>query len=310
MAVPKHARSTLRLLAPATASSAQHSESGQTDTSVALKAYSADEVWRRKDFAAFTPDDVARARDVMAKLAWDPGVRVTRRWVTGSGRTIDLRRLLRANVKHGGELIAIPHRVRRVAPRPLILICDVSGSMEPYTRMLLLFAHAVAGGERRVEVFVFSTRLTRVTRQFAGTRADAALSRVRDAVHDWSGGTRIGEAIRTFNAQWARRVLRRGPVVLLISDGWDLGDSGLLGREIARLQRSAFRLIWLNPLLGSPGYEPLTRGMRAALPFVDDFLSVRDMSSIEALAGHLNTLTEHRAQHAKHQRAAPGGTGL
>jgi uncharacterized protein with von Willebrand factor type A (vWA) domain len=296
MAVPTRARSTLRLLAPATASSAQHSESGQTDTSVALKAYSADEVWRRKDFAAFTPDDVVRARDVMAKLAWDPGVRVTRRWVTGSGRTVDLRRLLRTNVKHGGELIAIPHRVRRVAPRSLILICDVSGSMEPYTRMLLLFAHAIAGGERRVEVFVFSTRLTRVTRQFAGTRADAALSRVRDAVRDWSGGTRIGEAIRTFNAHWARRVLRRGPVVLLISDGWDLGDPGLLGREIARLQRSSFRLIWLNPLLGSPGYEPLTRGMRAALPFVDDFLSVHDMSSIEALAGHLNTLSEHRAR--------------
>jgi uncharacterized protein with von Willebrand factor type A (vWA) domain len=257
---------------------------------VGLKTYSADELWRRKDFADFSSDDITRARDAMAKLVWDPGMRVTRRWATGSGRAIDLRRLLRANVKHGGELVAIPHRIRRVAPRPLILICDVSGSMEPYTRMLLLFAHAIAGGERRVEVFVFSTRLTRVTRQFAGTRAGGALSRVRDAVHDWSGGTRIGEAIRAFNTRWARRVLRRRPVVLLISDGWDLGDPELLGREIARLQRSVFRLIWLNPLLGSPGYEPLTRGMRAALPFVDDFLSVRDMSSIDALADHLNTL--------------------
>lgn len=307
MHVPKRARSTLRLLAPGTASSAQQGESGRTDISVSLKAYSADEVWRRKDFGAFTPEDVARAKDAMAKLAWDPGARVTRRWVTGSGRTIDLRRLLRANVKHGGELIAIPHRVRRVAARPLILICDVSGSMEPYTRMLLLFAHAIAGGtRRRVEVFVFSTRLTRVTRQFAETRADAALSRVRDAVHDWSGGTRIGEALRTFNAQWARRVLRRGPVVLLISDGWDLGDPGLLGREIARLQRSAFRLIWLNPLLGSPGYEPLTRGTRAALPFVDDFLSVRDMSSVEALAGHLNLLAALGSRGSRGSRGAGG----
>ena len=290
MQVPKRARATLRTLAPATASSAHGTDSGPSDAAVGLKTYSADELWRRKDFADFSSGDIARARDAMAKLAWDPGMRVTRRWATGSGQAIDLRRLLRANVKHGGELVAIPHRIRRVAPRPLILICDVSGSMEPYTRMLLLFAHAIAGGERRVEVFVFSTRLTRVTRQFAGIRADGALSRVRDAVHDWSGGTRIGEAIRAFNTRWARRVLRRRPVVLLISDGWDLGDPELLAREIARLQRSVFRLIWLNPLLGSPGYEPLTRGMRAALPFVDDFLSVRDMSSIDALAAHLNTL--------------------
>jgi uncharacterized protein with von Willebrand factor type A (vWA) domain len=291
MQVPKRARATLRTRAPVTASNAHEIESGQADAAVELKTYSAEEQWRRKDFAAFTPDDIARAQEAMAKLAWNPGVLVTRRWVTGSGRAIDLRRLLRANLKHGGELVSIPHRVRRVAPRPLILICDVSGSMEPYTRMLLLFAHALAGGARRVEVFVFSTRLTRVTRQFADTRADAAMSRVRDAVRDWSGGTRIGEAVRTFNTHWARRVLRRRPVVLLISDGWDLGDPELLGREIARLQRSSFRLIWLNPLIGSPGYEPLTRGMRAALPFVDDFLSVRDMSSLEALAATLSTLS-------------------
>ena len=217
-------------------------------------------------------------------------MRVTRRWVAGGRRAVDLRRLVRANVKHGGELITVPHRVRRVAPRPLVLICDVSGSMEPYTRMLLLFAHALAGGSRRLEVFVFSTQLTRVTRQFSGARADAALLRVRDAVRDWSGGTRIGAALHRFNTRWARRVLRRGPVVLLISDGWDLGDPALLAREVARLQRSAYRLIWLNPLIGSPGYAPLTRGTRAALPFVDDFLSVRDMSSLESLARHLNTL--------------------
>jgi uncharacterized protein with von Willebrand factor type A (vWA) domain len=156
--------------------------------------------------------------------------------------------------------------------------------------MLLLFAHALAGGSRRLEVFVFSTQLTRVTRQFAGPSAGAALLRVRDAVRDWSGGTRIGEALHRFNTQWARRVLRRGPVILLISDGWDLGDPEILGREVARLQRSAHRLIWLNPLIGSAGYEPLTRGLRAALPFVDDFLSVRDMASLESLARHLNSL--------------------
>jgi uncharacterized protein with von Willebrand factor type A (vWA) domain len=167
--------------------------------------------------------------------------------------------------------------------------------------MLLLFAQALAGHERRVEVFFFSTRLTRVTRQFADTQPGRALVRARDAVPDWSGGTRIGEALRAFNTQWARRVLRRQPVVLLISDGWDLGDPALLSREVARLQRAVYRLIWLNPLIGSPGYEPLTRGMRAALPFVDDFLSVRDMFSIDALARHLNALGPGRLAGVRHR---------
>ncbi len=291
MGIPKRARTTFSLLAPGAApTEPEQIDTAKSDVPVTLQTYSAEQVWRRKDFAAFTPADFARAQDAIATLVWNPGSRVTRRWIAGGRRTVDLRRLVRANVKHGGELLAVPHRVRRVAPRPLILICDVSGSMEPYTRMLLLFAQALAGGQRRLEVFVFSTQLTRVTRQFAGARADAALLRVRDAVRDWSGGTRIGAALHHFNTHWARRVMRRGPVVVLISDGWDLGDPELLASEVARLQRSAHRLIWLNPLIGSPGYEPLTRGIRAALPFVDDFLSVRDMSSLESLARHLNTL--------------------
>jgi uncharacterized protein with von Willebrand factor type A (vWA) domain len=303
MRIPDRARASLRLLAPGSASDPQPHDDKRADDPATLQSYSDIERWRRKDFATFTAEDFARAKQAMAKLIWNPGSRVTRRWMPGDGATVDARRLLRANMKHGGELLAIPYRSRRVAPRPLILICDVSGSMEPYTRMLLLFAHAirsstrlpgsparVAGGKRRVDVFVFSTQLTRVTRQFAGARADAALSRVRDAVRDWSGGTRIGDALHRFNTHWARRVLRRNPVVLLISDGWDLGDPKQLAREVARLQRSSRRLIWLNPLLGSPDYEPLTRGTRAALPFVDDFLPVHDMSSIEALAQHLNAL--------------------
>ena len=224
---------------------------------------------------------------MIARLAWTPGVRVTRRWVAGSGGAVDPRRLLRVNARHGGEPLVIPRRERRRAPRPLVVLCDVSGSMEPYTRMLLLFVHAMARRRRSVEVFVFSTRLTRITRPFVGRPIDAALTRVRDVVKDWSGGTRIGEALRTFHVQWGRRVLRRGPVVLLISDGWDLGEPEMLKAEIARLQRGCFRLIWLNPLIGSPGYAPLTRGMRAALPHVDDFLSVRNMASLEALAARL-----------------------
>jgi uncharacterized protein with von Willebrand factor type A (vWA) domain len=294
MHVPPRVKARLRIATGIAPSAGDSGPAHSDDQAAAVQIYSADEAWRRKDFSTFSEEDVARARDAMARLVWSPGLRRTRRWIEGAGSVIDWRGLLRANAKHGGELLVLPRKVRRVAPRPLILMCDISGSMEPYTRMLLLFAHALAGGERPVEVFLFSTRLTRVTRQFNEARTDAAVAKVKDAVPDWSGGTRIGDAVRRFNADWARRVMRHHPVVLFISDGWDLGDPELLRREIARLQRSSFRLIWLNPLLGSPGYEPLTRGMHAALPFVDDFLPVHNLSSLEALAARLDALTERR----------------
>ncbi len=309
MQVPARTRLSLSGLAPALAfGDRAGAVQPQTERVMPTGTYSPDEAWRRKDFASFTPEDLDRATAALATLAWDPGVRVTRRWVAGSGPTIDLRRLLGRSARRGGELMAIPYRIRRVAPRPLVIICDVSGSMEPYARMMLLFAHAMAGARRRVEIFVFSTRLTRVTREFRRARVAAAVSRVRDAVLDWSGGTRIGEAIHTFNREWARRVLSRGPVVLIISDGWDLGNPELLASEVARLQRSAFRLVWLNPLLGSPGYEPLARGMRAALPFVDDFLPVHNMASLETLAGELNALAATRARREARRRGADRAT--
>lgn len=274
------------------------SDGEQPDTPDTVRTYSAAEVWRTKDFAAYSAAETEQARAVIAHLAWTPGVRVTRRWVSEPRGAIDLRRLLRMNTRHGGELLVIPHRQRRVAPRPLVVLCDVSGSMEPYTRMLLLFVHAITR-RRTVELFVFSTRLTRITRQFAGRPIEAALARTRDVVRDWSGGTRIGQALRAFHVEWGRRVLRREPVVLLISDGWDLGDPALLKAEMARLRRGCFRLIWLNPLIGSPGYEPLTRGMRAALPHVDDFLSVRNMTNLETLAAHVAALSERRGGHTR-----------
>jgi uncharacterized protein with von Willebrand factor type A (vWA) domain len=296
MRAPRRVRSTVRSLGPgSTPGPPGEPEGAEAGGDVTVRTYSAGEAWHTKDFAQFTPEDVARASAVLAQLTWTAGLRVTRRWVSGAGRAPDLRRLLRVNAKHGGELFTIPRRARRVARRPLVVVCDVSGSMEPYTRMLLLFAHAIARRHRSVEVFLFSTRLTRVTRYFADRRANEAIRHVQAAVRDWSGGTRIGDAIRAVNVDWARRVLRRGPIVLLISDGWDLGEPELLRREIARLQRSAFRLIWLNPLIGSPGYEPLTRGMRAALPFVDDFLPVHNMASLEVLAAELDSLPDRRA---------------
>ena len=162
--------------------------------------------------------------------------------------------------------------------------------MDRYSRMLLHFAHAVTRVHRRVETFLFSTRLTRVTRELRAAGPDQALAAVSRSVSDWSGGTRIGGAVKEFHQRWGRRVLHGGPVVLLISDGWDRGDPADLGRQIARLQRSCHRLIWLNPLIGTTDYAPLTRGLQAALPFVDDFLPARTLTNLADLALHLNAL--------------------
>ena len=243
-----------------------------------------------KDFAAFTADELTEARAALARLVWQPGARRTRRWIRGRGARVDLRRAIAECLRSGGDVVKLPRRRRRVRPRPLVLLCDVSGSMERYSRMLLHFAHVVTHRDRRVETFLFSTRLTRVTRELRAAGPDEALAAVSGAVTDWSGGTRIGAVMKEFHQQWSRRVLHGGPVALLISDGWDRGDPEELGQQIARLQRSCHRLIWLNPLIGTADYAPLTRGLRAALPYVDDFLPVRTLANLAQLAIHLNAL--------------------
>ncbi len=259
------------------------------------RSFSAREVLRQRDFAEYTPAEVAAARSLMAELAWDLGRRRTRRLTWGDGSDIDLRRSMRRSLSHGGEMIDLAYRQRKTKPRPLALICDVSGSMERYTRMLLHFVHTMAVSGQHLEAFLFATRLTRITRHLDHRGVDRAVSEVARAVPDWAGGTRIGDAVKTFNYRWARRVLRGGAVVLVISDGWDRGDPELLSQEMARLQRSCHRLIWLNPLLGSPDYQPLTRGMQAALPYIDDFLPAHNLHSLQELARHLNDLTARRA---------------
>ena len=243
-----------------------------------------------RDFAEFTADELAEARRALARLAWSPGERRTRRWVAGRGARVDLRRAIAESLRTGGDVVRLPRRTRRIRPRPLVLLCDVSGSMERYARMLLHFAHAVTRRHQRVETFLFSTRLTRVTRELRIAGPDQALASVSRTVTDWSGGTRIGDAVREFHQRWSRRVLHRGPVVLLISDGWDRGDPIELANQIARLQRSCHRLVWLNPLIGTADYAPLTRGLQAALPFVDDFLPARTLTNLTDLALHLNAL--------------------
>jgi len=242
-----------------------------------------------KDFSEFTSEEIAVARAALDRLTWNPGERRTRRWVAGRGPRIDLRRALARSVRTGGDVIALPRRRRRRRPRTVVLLCDVSGSMERYSRMLLHFAHAL-GRRHRVEAFLFSTRLTRVTAELRARDLDHAVTAVSLAVPDWSGGTRIGEALREFHQRWRRRALHGGPVVLLISDGWDRGDPEVLRDQVARLQRSCHRLVWLNPLIGTADYAPLTRGLQAALPYVDDFLPARTLTNLADLAVHLNAL--------------------
>ena len=243
-----------------------------------------------KDFAAFTTEEIAAARAALSRLVWAPPERRTRRWVRGRGPRVDLRRAIAESLRTGGDVVKLARRTRRVRRRPLVLLCDVSGSMERYSHMLLHFAHGVTWRHDRVEAFLFSTQLTRITRHLRIRRPDDAVAAVARAVPDWSGGTRIGGAVREFHQRWGRRVLNGGPVVLLISDGWDRGDPVELRSQIARLQRSCHRLVWLSPLIGTVGYAPLTRGLQAALPFVDDFLPARTLTNLADLSLHLNAL--------------------
>jgi len=255
-------------------------------------AYSAAEALRRKDFSELTAEELDQVKRLMRKTAWRLGLHPGRRQRAGKGRLPDYRRTLRSSLRYGGEPLVWALRQPRPKYRPLVVLADVSGSMEPYSRMLLQFLYGLANGlDQPPEIFVFSTRLSRITRALQSQDAEQALRGVVQEVLDWSGGTRIGEALRQFNLHWARRVLSRGAVVAIISDGLDRGQTELLRSEVARLQRSCWRLMWLNPLLGSLDYEPLAQGMRAALPFVDDFLPVNNLARLEELALQLRGAT-------------------
>lgn len=262
-------------------------ESGDAEDEDVLGAYSRSGVSRTKDFADFSPAELEEARHVLMQLPWQLGERRTRRWARRGDTHLDLARVLRRAATRS-ELFTLPFRQRRTRPRPIVFLGDVSGSMERYSRILLHFVYGLARNARHVESFVFATSLTRLTQHVARRGSERALTQVVREVTDWGGGTRIGESLRQFNTRWARRVMRHGPVIVLVSDGWDRGEPAMLAREMARVKRRCHRLIWLNPLLGAEGYEPLTRGLQAALPHVDDFLPAHNLVSLEQLARHLS----------------------
>jgi uncharacterized protein with von Willebrand factor type A (vWA) domain len=257
-------------------------------------AYSAHEVLRSKDFAKLTPEELAEVRRTIHTMAWElEPCRARRKTSAPRRHALDMRRTLRQNLRYGCEPLTLAWRRPKLKRRPLVVICDVSGSMEHYSRLLLKFIYVIGNCLDKVEAFVFSTRLTRITRQIQCGDVDAGLDQVAASIQDWGSGTRLGEALKTFNYEWGRRLLGRGAVVLLVSDGLDRGDLDLLEREMRRLQLCCHRLIWLNPLLGSTDYRPLAGGMRTALPYVDDFLPVHNLASLEHLGHVLERLGSH-----------------
>lgn len=251
------------------------------------------EVLRSRDLAGLDADERAEVDRLLARLRPSAETRRSRRRrpvrrpARRADDRIDLRRTVRAALRTGGEAIDRPSLQRVDEPRRVVLLVDVSGSMETYSRALVRFAHAAMRSRAKVEVFTIGTRLTRLTRELTTTDPDIALTRVAAAVPDWSGGTRLGDGLRAFNDQWGTKGMARGAVVVLLSDGWDRGDPVELASEMARLSRVAHRIVWVNPLRASPGYEPIARGMAAALPYVDDFVDGHSFDALEDLAAVL-----------------------
>jgi uncharacterized protein with von Willebrand factor type A (vWA) domain len=248
--------------------------------------FSATEVLRHKDFAAYDDAELVQAQHLMSRLRLLGSPRRSLRLGPSGERTRrpDLRRTVRAALRAGGEPLRRHWREPTTRHRRLVLLLDVSGSMEPYARALVRFVHAAVAGRQKVEAFALGTRLTRITRELSSRDPDTALRQAADRVIDWSGGTRLGDGLRAFNDEWGQRGMARNAVVVVLSDGWDRGDPAVLGEQMARLHRMAHRVVWVNPLKVTPGYAPLARGMAAALPHVDAFVEGHSVVAMEELA--------------------------
>jgi uncharacterized protein with von Willebrand factor type A (vWA) domain len=247
--------------------------------------YSPVEVLRSKDFALYSPEEFAELQRLLSDLRLSGALKKSRRLVPAHRGRHDPRRTMRGAMRTGGEAVRHRFRKARIQPRKVVLLCDVSGSMAPYSRALLRFLHAgvISGG--RLEAFSMGTRLTRITKELATRDPDRALRQAAGAMKDISGGTRLGDTVKEFVDRWGQRGMARGAVVVMLSDGWDRGDVNVLAEQMQRLERLAYKVIWVNPLKGAPGYKPLAAGMATALPHVDVFLSGHNFESLEELAG-------------------------
>ncbi len=253
---------------------------------VSLATSSPIEVLRTRDVARLSEDERAEVNRLLALMSDVSARRRSRRFTPRHRGRLDPHRTVRSILRRGGEISDLRHRAHRTRPRRIVLIVDVSGSMSRYADVLLRFAHAaVRSAPRTTEVFSAGTRLTRVTRELRNREPDAAMRSVSAAIPDWSGGTRLGEELKAFLDGFGQRGMARGAIVVIASDGWERGDASLLGTQMQRLHRLAHRVIWSNPHKAQPGYEPLTAGMIAALPYVDDFVAGHSLAALEELAG-------------------------
>jgi hypothetical protein len=277
-------------------------EEGEEQTQEGMR-FSAVERLRELDFARYSDEELRRAARLVERIAAAVPLRRSRRLrAAAEGKAFDKRRTLRSAMRTDGYPMVSLWRQPRLVPRKLLFAVDVSGSMEPYARAMLMFLQAAVRAGRRVEAFTFGTRLTRVTKELEGRNPDQALRAASLVVHDWAGGTRIGSNLKALNDSWAGLGMTRGAVVVIVSDGWERGDIPALEREMARLRRTAHTLVWVNPLAGEPGYEPLAQGMAAALPYLDHFLPGHNLRSLETLAETLEKLPLTRRRDSQLRR--------
>lgn len=277
----------------------------EVDTSDRSGTWSAEESLQGKAFSEMSDEELDAVRRMMETIRWSLPERRTRRRVAArGGETIDLRRVLREAARTGALPAVLPRRRRTWRRRPLVLIADISGSMERYSRVVLQFFHTLLRSLPGTEAFVFGTRLTRITPELRVRNIDRAIEDAARQVVDWAGGTRIGEALGEFNRRWARRVLRRGAIVVILSDGCDRGAPDLLARELRHLALRCHRLVWLNPHLGHAEYAPRAAGMAASLPYIDDFLPARDLRSLRDFASTLTRLPRARGARGAGRRKA------
>jgi len=255
--------------------------------------YSPEEVLREKRFDAYTSEEYEEAKKFISQWKWEFGERMLRRLQKDSKPyRLNIRDTIRNNIFPAQDFIELHWKNRKTKQRPLVVLTDISGSMDHYSRILLHFIFTIHSINNRLEAFTFGTRLSRITHYLRQKNANDALELVNEAVQDWSGGTKIGETLAHFNRVWARRVLSGGAVVLIISDGWDTGNIRLLSKEADRLHRSCHRLIWLNPNLGYEDFQPLTHGLQAIQPHVDEFLPIHNLNSLTDLVNHLSNLSK------------------
>ena len=273
----------------------------EDENTIALR-FSNIETLREKDFAAYTDTELREAEQFMSslKLAGPPKRSLRLQKTNRKGTRHDIRRTMRATLQHDGEPIERYWREPSTKLRRLVVLLDISGSMEPYARALLRFMHAAVVGRQRVEAFTLGTRLTRITRELTSRDPDRALAQTSAQVADWSGGTRLGECLQNFNNNWGVGSLARGSIFVILSDGWDRGEPKVLAEQMLRLQRVAYRVIWVNPLKVSPGYAPLARGMAAAMPYIDEFVEGHSLEALRELTEVISKESNERRKTVTH----------